>query len=193
VIRRLLPPLLLVLLVLAPGAEAATSVDVLAKLGTRVDKAREASGVRVLLPAKVASIAPGRKVHGGGSWDEGEYELHLGYAKRCNGAQVCTLGSFLASRGAVAFDGDPVGLARGRLGYVSQPKCGAYCPPPQIQWKERRVLYTISIKLKRRSRARPSSGSPTPRSAAGRGRPGPQDSTRSIFAPSPRRRSSMRS
>jgi hypothetical protein len=149
------PLLVAVLLVLAAGfvpASAATRVDVLDVLGKRVAKARKASGVRVLLPSRLTADAA--HVYPGGRWRKGHYELELGAVRNCRQATACFVAVFLADEGARLVSGKRVALARGRRGWFTGTRCGASCAAPQVQWREKGVLYTLQAKGAKRSEER---------------------------------------
>jgi hypothetical protein len=129
---------------LTPVAEAAATVDVVRALGKRVDRARKVSRVPVLLPDRITR--PGR-LYPDGEWQRGHYVLELARGRDCNQATVCSHAVFMGDRAAKLFGGRKVRLAGGRTGYFTPTTCGASCAPPQIQWRQQDVLYTISVKV----------------------------------------------
>jgi hypothetical protein len=148
VTRRLLIILVLAASVLAAPAAAQVTgfynTKVPERLGKRVDSARKASGVRVLLPSTIGTSF--ERLYPGGTWGSGRYSLDLGAARGCHQATACFVAAFLAERGSAKPHGRRVGLARGRKGRFTPSRCGASCAAPQIEWREGGVLYTIQAK-----------------------------------------------
>ena len=142
---RLITSLVLALLLAVPATAAARSADVPGRLGERVDKAREASGIRVLLPDRLTVLFDGR-LFPGGSWREGAYELSLHAARGCNGANVCFVADFLGRDGGRPAGDRAVDLAKGRVGRFSRSRCAASCGPAVIEWRERGATYAIEVK-----------------------------------------------
>jgi hypothetical protein len=126
-------------------AAAATTFNVPATLGDKVDEARSVSGIAVLLPETIRSEF--KKLYGNRlPSTEGRYGLVLGAARQCTGASVCGVANFYAIAGEGFRGGTRVELAKGRRGRYSKSRCGANCSFPRIDWKERGALYTIEYK-----------------------------------------------
>ncbi len=126
-------------------AAAATTFNVPATLGDRVDDARAESGIPVLVPETIKSefkkLFPNSLPAG-----EGRYALVLGAAKRCNGASVCGVANFYGIEGEKLRAGKKVKLAKGRKGRYHKSRCGANCSFPSIDWKQGGVRYVIEYK-----------------------------------------------
>jgi hypothetical protein len=118
-----------------------------AKLSSQTAKAKQKSGLRVLLPAKldVTGIKPSR-IHGYGSSTRNSYALGLGVGRGCNGSNACFVAAFLAERGGSVAYRRKVSLIRGITGYFKPVTCGASCSPAAVQWMQRGVLYEIQFK-----------------------------------------------
>ncbi len=144
-LRRLIAPLALTLLLTAPASAAAATADVVDRLGPRVAKAREASGIRVLLPNRL-TVLYDERLYPGGSWREGAYRLELHAAPRCNGANVCFIAEFLGRDGGRPAGDVRVDLAKGRTGRFTRSRCAASCGPAVIEWRERGATYAIEAK-----------------------------------------------
>lgn len=126
-------------------ARAAAVTNVPATFGARVDRARRASGVRVLLPGRIDTEFA--RLYPGGSWGPGRYALDLGAVRGCHQATACFVAAFMARRGGTVSGERRVTLARGRTGRFTPTHCGASCAAPEIQWRERGVRYTIQAKI----------------------------------------------
>ena len=126
-------------------AAAATTFNVPATLGDRVDEARRDSGIAVLLPETIKSEF--KRLYGNTlPATDGRYALVLGATKRCTGASVCGVANFYAIEGDSPRGGKRVDLAKGRRGRYHRSRCGANCSFPRIEWKQRGALYTIEYK-----------------------------------------------
>ena len=131
----------------APAVAASPTVDVAKKFRPFLPWLRDRSGLKVLLPGRVDLGFPARKLYASAKIPKrGVYELELAGAKNCNGANVCFIAFFSATR-----DGRPdtvnVGLDRGHHGHFEDLHCGASCSPPSISWVQGHVLYFIQAKL----------------------------------------------
>lgn len=112
--------------------------DEIARVAPRTD-------VPIRVPARM-NLDYGGQVFGGGSGSKRRYDLTLDAAEEC-GANVCMLASFSGERGGRPAFRRKVALARGITGYYKPLTCGGSCSPPMIQWKQRRVLYSIQAKV----------------------------------------------
>ncbi len=144
-LRRLIAPLALALALAAPASAAAATADVVDLLGARVAKAREASGIRVLLPDRLRTLYDGR-LYPGGSWRMGAYSLELHASRGCNGANVCFIADFLGRDGGRPAGDVRVELAKGRTGRFTRSRCAASCGPAVIEWRDRGATYAIEVK-----------------------------------------------
>jgi hypothetical protein len=105
------------------------------------------TSVPVLWPDRIAIDVPRR--HGvEATWRAGRggWELAIGIGPRCGGANACFVGELSAQRGGEPAFRRTVRLHGGVRGYYKPTSCGASCSPPQLQWKVRRVLYSIQFR-----------------------------------------------
>jgi hypothetical protein len=129
----------------ARSGGAAREVDVRAALGPQVARVAARSRVPVRLPRSLPLDYDGR-VYGSGAATRRGWELSLAGAPRC-GANACFLASFAAERGGRLAFSRRVRLAGGRSGAYKPLTCGASCAPPEIQWLQDGVRYSIQAKL----------------------------------------------
>ena len=108
--------------------------------------------VPIRVPVRMNLDYDGR-LFGGGSGSKRRYDLTLDATETC-GANVCMLASFSGERGGEPAFRRKVALAKGITGYYKPLTCGGSCSPPTIQWKQRRVLYSIQAKLGLSGRAK---------------------------------------
>jgi hypothetical protein len=121
-------------------------VDVPHVLSDQIDRANDRALVRVLLPGRVR--VPFDRVYPGATIRSGFYDLNLGAVRGCHEATACFVAAFLGERGKTRpFGPRRVPLARGRVGRFTPTSCGASCAAPQVQWREKGVLYTIQAKI----------------------------------------------
>jgi hypothetical protein len=127
------------------AAASATSHDVPRLLRAQTRKAKERSGLRVLLPSRLT--VEFERLYPDGTSADGRYSLGLGAVHRCNQATACFVAAFIGQRRGQPFGPKKVQLARGRVGRFTPLSCGASCAAPQIMWRERGALYTIQAKV----------------------------------------------
>ena len=121
-------------------------IDVPHVLRDQIDRANDRAMVRVLLPGRISTefdrLYPGARIRAG------SYDLNLGSVKGCNEATACFVAAFLGERTKTRAVGPKrVSLARGRVGRFTPTSCGASCAAPQVQWREKGVLYTFQAKI----------------------------------------------
>jgi hypothetical protein len=142
--RRLLPAVLLAAGLLAPAeARATTRIDVPKALAAQIDRVDAAGHGPVLLPSRLGSELP-RLYASGGSTRRG-WELRLRASQGCGGTSICFAARFAGEAGAVPSGRLRVPLAKGRRGWFTPTRCTTYCAPPEIQWRERGLRYTIAV------------------------------------------------
>ena len=133
-----------VALLVAPAqARARTRIDVPAALAAQVDRVDAAGRGPVLLPTHLTSELP-RLYASGGSTRRG-WELRLRASRGCGGTSICFAARFAGEAGGVPSGRLRVPLARGRRGWFTPTRCTTYCAPPEIQWRERGLRYTIAV------------------------------------------------
>jgi hypothetical protein len=121
-------------------------IDVPHVLHDQIARANRRAEVRVLLPSKIRT--PFDRLYPGATIRPGSYDLNLGSVKGCHEATACFVASFLGEHGtAKPFGPRRVPLARGRVGRFTPTSCGASCAAPQVQWREKGVLYTIQARI----------------------------------------------
>ena len=148
--RRLIPLALIASCAVAVPALAVSSptykVHVPAKFKSLLPQVKSKSGLAVRLPSTIPSYVKASRVYPNGSATRKSYDLELGAAKNCNGANACFIASFHAMRGGRPAFKKTVSLVNGITGYFKPVTCGGSCSPSFIQWKEGKVLYEIELK-----------------------------------------------
>jgi hypothetical protein len=121
-------------------------IDVPHVLKDEIARANSRAEVRVLLPGSIRT--PFKRLYPGASIRSGFYDLNLGAVKNCNEATACFVAAFIGERTKSRAVGPKrVSLARGRVGRFTPLSCGASCAAPQVQWREKGVLYTFQAKI----------------------------------------------
>ena len=138
---------LIVGLVCVAGADAAsgTSVNLLAKLGPEIARAK-AGGVAVLLPSSIRADVAASRLYGSGGASAHGYDIQLAYAPRCDDGTACFFAEFEGGR-QTRLPGTRVALAHALSGVYSGIHCGASCGPASIQWRQGGVLYSVQYVL----------------------------------------------
>jgi hypothetical protein len=146
-LRRLLPATLLTVALLAAPATAGTAsrIDVPAALAKQVDRIDARGHGPVLLPSRLPS-EQARLYASGGSTRRG-WDLELSAVPRCGGANACFVATFAGEVGGSPAGRVRVALSNGRRGWFTPTGCGASCSPPQVQWRERGLTYTIQARV----------------------------------------------
>lgn len=131
-------------LLTAAGADAQTSLpSVFARQIRAIDAAHHAPAV--LLPGSMPLDATHLYPTGGTSGSG--YELALGAAPGCGGADACFVAAFTAVRSRTVFGRRVTVRGASRAGFVAL-SCGASCSPPQIDFLVRGIRYTIQANLR---------------------------------------------
>jgi hypothetical protein len=112
-------------------------------LTTPVDTVKPATTVPILLPATLSTDSK-KRLYGTGEGEAGRYQFVVSTRKDC-GANACSLAFFSAMEGIAIYGDRKATLTGGRKGRYIPLSCGASCSPPSIVWKERGVVYEISM------------------------------------------------
>ena len=151
--RRLRPTALLLTLAITLAAlagvasAAGQNVGVRDVLGSHLTRVKAKTTVPVRFPSKVRVYFARNKIFPTPSRaDEDSYEMGIGIGRQCNGASVCFIAAFYAERGGEPAFKRKVRLTQNRTGYFKPLTCGASCSPPELQWIQRGVLYTVAYK-----------------------------------------------
>jgi hypothetical protein len=137
---------LLSLAVVAPIAVAAAKPTLPSLFASQIQAIHRASRApAVLLPRSMPLDA--RRMFATGGPDRSGYDLEIGAARDCGGANACFVAGFTADRGAKVFGKHVTVKGASRAGFVPL-SCGASCAPPQIDFVWRGVLYTIQANLR---------------------------------------------
>lgn len=119
-----------------------------------LQKIRKQANAPILLPSKLPSSVNENEIHFvGGEGKSDGWEISLYYKEGCGDA--CFVGYFEAKRdGKVSRDevDRVVRLVNGISGYYTARSCGASCAPPQINWMDKGVMYTIQFKVNNRTK-----------------------------------------
>jgi hypothetical protein len=94
----------------------------------------------VLLPASMPLDVKHEFPTGGPSGTS--YDLEIGAAKNCNGADACFVADFQAHKGGKVFGKKVTVKGASTAGYLPL-SCGASCSPPQVDFIVGGVLYSI--------------------------------------------------
>lgn len=129
------------LLLLAPAAAPAKTLDLPDLFEDVLPAVKEKTEVPVLLPQRYRSDSE-RNVPSGKGRRRG-YTLSIAAVRGCGGATACFVADFSAKRGEDPHYTRKVRLTGGRTGYFKPLTCGASCSPPVIEWVEADVLYWI--------------------------------------------------
>jgi hypothetical protein len=132
------------LLAAAPAVGAASLPTLFAKQIHKINAAAKAPDV--LLPASMSLDAKHLYPSGGPSGKN--YDLEIGAAKNCNGADACFVASFTATTGGKVFGAKVHVNGASSAGY-RKLSCGASCSPPQVDFVVHGVLYTIQATVKK--------------------------------------------
>jgi hypothetical protein len=125
---------------------SATTSNVPQVLHDEIAVAKRKTGLRVLVPSRITTEFD--RLYPGVSIRHQSYGLDLGAARNCRQATACFVAAFLGEKTtAKAVGPKRVTLARGRVGRFTPTSCGASCAAPQVQWREKGVLYTVQAKI----------------------------------------------
>jgi hypothetical protein len=140
--RRVLILVTLGALLLAAGADARTLPSLFARQIRAINAAPHAPAV--LLPRSMPLDAPHLYPSGGPSGHS--YDLEIGGAKGCGGADACFIADFTASRAHSVFGKRVTVKGASRAGFIPL-SCGASCSPPQVDFLVGGTRYTIQANL----------------------------------------------
>jgi hypothetical protein len=128
----------------AVGATPSVKVNVRAAAKTILPRLESRSGVPIRIPATVYFSTRSR-VYATGTASARAYDLELGFAPDCGGADACFAADFEGRRGSRVFGRESVRLAGGIVGRFTPSSCGGSCSPPQIQWIQGGVRYSLQL------------------------------------------------
>jgi hypothetical protein len=129
-----------------PALAGDPTVNVPKKFASLIPKVSRKSGLDVLLPERVRSYVKPSRTRASGSATRSRYDLVLGAAPNCNGANVCVIAFFSGERGGKPSYSRKVKLTNGITGYYKPLTCGGSCSPPLVQWVQNGALYEIQFK-----------------------------------------------
>jgi hypothetical protein len=75
------------------------------------------------------------------------YELDIGAAPGCRGANACFVAEFSAQRARSPFGNVRVALVNGKTGWFKPLTCGGSCSPPSIEWRGSGFVYEIQANV----------------------------------------------
>ena len=134
-------------LLVAPASAGDTGIVSPPKLfAKKLAKVKANSGIDVYLPSHLRVYVKPTRVYPTAGASDGTYDLELGAARGCRGANACYLANFTGTKGEKPALGKKVALTGGHTGYWKGITCGASCSPAEIQWLEGDVLYTVATK-----------------------------------------------
>jgi hypothetical protein len=146
-LRRLPPALTVALALLAVPAVAQETVTVKPpeRFATKIDRINARAEGPVLLPSRMTVEAT--RLYTSGGTTRGGWDLELAAARNCGGANACFVATFTAEAGGAPAGRRRVALSDGRTGWFTPTGCGASCSPPQMQWRERGMVFTIQARV----------------------------------------------
>jgi hypothetical protein len=103
------------------------------------------------VPLPRAMPLAARHLHPSGGSSGKRYDLEIGAARGCGGANACFMAAFTAAPGRTVFGRRVVVTGATRAGYTPL-SCGASCSPPQIAFIVHGIRYTIQANLKKTAR-----------------------------------------
>ncbi len=126
-------------------ATALASVALLPGLLTpTVADVKQDTTLPILLPVDAARRSETKQLYGAGEGEARNYQFVVSTEKDC-GANACSLALFSGFKGDAVYGDRKVTLANGRKGRYIPLSCGGSCSPPSVVWKERGVVYEISM------------------------------------------------
>lgn len=138
-VRRALAVAVLAGALAAPAIAASSAPNLVKLLAGPIASARQ-HGAKVLLPSTIETSVP--HLYGSGGATARGYDIQLGAARDCDGANVCFVAEFTAASGQPVA-GARIALAHGLSGRYFASACGASCNPSAIRWTEYGLRYTI--------------------------------------------------
>ena len=125
-------------------ATALASIALLPGLLTpTVAEVKQDTPLPILLPSTMQTTES-KELFGAGEGEARNYQLVVSTEEDC-GANACSLAWFSGSKGGSVYGDRKATLANGRKGRYIPLSCGGSCSPPSIVWKERGVVYEISM------------------------------------------------
>jgi hypothetical protein len=110
---------------------------------------KQATPVKVLLPAEITGADPAKLYASLEKADQSGYFIDLGFTPDCQGATACHFGSLAGQAVTPALpplSGQKVALANGLTGYYLDATCGASCGDSVLGWEQANVRYTVGSK-----------------------------------------------
>jgi hypothetical protein len=130
------------------AALAAPQVDVPELFAEELPRVKDKTEIAVLLPQTMPDLFD--EYFADATARRRSYDLDLGAAPNCFGANACFVATFTGEKGGTPSGKQRVELARGRVGRFQPLSCGGSCSPPSISWRERGATYEIQAKVDRR-------------------------------------------
>jgi len=125
-------------------ATALASVALLPGLLTpTVAEVKQDTKLPILLPSTLVTNET-KELFASGEGAARTYQFVLSTVEDC-GANACSTAWFYGSKGGSVYGDRKATLANGRKGRYIPLSCGGSCSPPSIVWKERGVVYEISM------------------------------------------------
>jgi hypothetical protein len=118
-------------------------IDVPALVQHDLASARRRTQIPILLPSTAPANDTTPAPAGSGYGRRTHYAFAFSYGADCGGANACFLGEVTGRRGGTPAFRRTVALRGGRTGYYKPLSCGGSCSPPEIEWVQRKVLYSI--------------------------------------------------
>jgi hypothetical protein len=146
--RRILPLLFTLLVLLVPASAAASSrfaYDVPELVEKPLIAVKKGTEIPVLLPSRMTTEF--RRLYSAGRGRATRYEFEIGAVRNCHSATACFVADFRARRGGHASGKRKVKLAHHTTGWFHPTRCGASCASPGIEWVQGGVWYSIEAKL----------------------------------------------
>jgi hypothetical protein len=138
------------LAVLVAATATASSVSLPTLFANQIQKVNAAPHApAVLLPGSMRFFA--RHVYPSGGPSGKRYDLQLGAAKNCGGADACFVADFQGTTGGKVFGAKVTVAGASAAGYLKE-SCGASCSPPQVDFIVHGVLYSIQSDLGKNSK-----------------------------------------
>lgn len=135
-----------------PAAERAPAAEAFRLL---LPKLKQETKVPLLLPSRLPYTVAKQRIFASGIGDASGYEITLASRPQC-GANSCFIGFFKAKKGEQPVYEKKVNLANGITGFYKPLTCGGSCSPPEIEWVQDGVLYSVQFEVQWRTDLTPS-------------------------------------
>jgi hypothetical protein len=142
VIAKLLVPLAAA----AIAAPSANAIYPLQAVRSVLPKVKSQTKVAILLPARLATAGRPPKLYATGAGAGATWDLELGGAPNCGGANACFIASFEGKRGGTLPRRSNLRLANDDPAVYHPISCGASCAPATLWFVHEGVLYTWQLK-----------------------------------------------